>query len=303
MFLFSFFNIIGLERRDWMNFLQQMNNSLDYIEQHMDQKIDIEKIAQIAYTSKFHYQRMFNLLTGYTVLEYIRKRRLTLAAQELSTNDIKVIDIALKYGYETPESFSRAFTKLHGISPSKVKQNDVNLIAFPKLSFQIYLKGEKAMDYRIVEKESFKVIGLKREITTENGENFNIIPRFWTEVRDNGELDRLDSYSNQDVCYGICMDFKLEEEKFNYYIAVDKQDKAIPEGFEEREIPQSTWAVFKCVGALPESIQETSKRIYQEWFPASIYEHDNKPEIEVYLPGDLDSPKYTAEIWVPIIKK
>jgi len=286
-----------------MDWLDRMNNSLNYLEANMENRIEIDEVAKVAYSSKFHYQRMFHLLTGITVAEYIRNRRLTLAAYELTTSDVKVIDVAFKYGYDSPESFSRAFLKYHGVNPSKVKNHDVSLIAFPKFSFQIYLKGDKQMDYRIIEKETFKVIGMKREVTTKNGENFSIVPQFWAEVCGNGTFNQLQSYSSNQISYGICMDFILEEEKFNYLIGVDKLDKEIVGDFEINEIPAHTWAVFDCIGKLPQSVQKVVERVHREWFPATGYEQAEGPEVEVYFPGDTNSDNYKAELWIPIIKK
>jgi AraC family transcriptional regulator len=158
---------------DW---LTRMKNALDLIEMKLVEPLDIEEIAKAAYTSPFHFQRMFHMLTGMTLAEYIRKRKFTLAAQELATSTSKVLDIALKYGYDSPESFSKAFRKIHGITPSSARDPGVLLKAFPRISFHLTLKGDKDMDYRIVEKESFVIIGKSIQVSCKDGENFRQIP-------------------------------------------------------------------------------------------------------------------------------
>lgn len=137
-----------------MNWIETLNESINYIERNLFNKLTCEDVANHVYISIFHFQRVFSLLTNLTVGEYIRNRRLSLAGQELITSDIKVIDAALKYGYETPESFTKAFRKFHGISPSQVKQG-ANLKSFNRLIIKIKLEGGSIMDYSIVKKESF----------------------------------------------------------------------------------------------------------------------------------------------------
>lgn len=142
-----------------MEWLNRMRDALDYMERHMTEPVNMDEIAKAACSSPFHFQRMFNLLTGVTVAEYIRKRRLTLAAQELAMTPVRVLDVALKYGYDSPEAFAKAFRKAHGITPSAAREPGTVLKAFPRLSFHLSLKGDKEMDYRIVHKEVFKVVG------------------------------------------------------------------------------------------------------------------------------------------------
>ncbi len=142
-----------------MEWLDRMTAALNYMEDHMADCLDVADIAKAAYSSPFHFQRMFHMLTGVTVAEYIRKRRLTFAAQELVSSNARVLDVALKYGYDKPESFAKAFRKVHGISPSQARGSGASLKTFPRLSFHITLKGDKDMDYRIADKPAFKVVG------------------------------------------------------------------------------------------------------------------------------------------------
>ncbi|TYR74676.1 AraC family transcriptional regulator [Rossellomorea vietnamensis] len=284
-----------------MEMLLRMNECIGYIEENLQGTIEMEELARLTYSSKFHFQRMFNMLTGFTVAEYIRKRRLTLAAQELSNSGAKVIDVALRYGYETPESFSKAFRRAHGVSPSQVRNQEVSLKAFPRISFQIQLKGEKEMNYRIVEKEGFKAAGIGKKVSAANGENNKEIPVLWDEVNRKG-LDReiCEAAGAKDLL-GICMEFDHPKEEFTYFIGAHT-DKP-QEKFEVKEIPASTWAVFESVGPMPQAIQNVWQRIYSEWFPSTGYEHGGGPEFELYPPGDIDDENYRCEVWIPIRKK
>ena len=285
-----------------MEWLERMCKALNYLEVHMDCEIDVNEAARTACSSTFHFQRMFHMLTGVTVIEYVRKRRLTLAAQELAASNARVLDIALKYGYDTPESFSKAFRKVHGISPSAAREPGVKLKAFPRISFQISLKGDKDMNYMIIEKEAFKVVGKSLRVTTRDGENLKRIPQFWTECYQDGTCDKLCGIAEKGEMFGICMN-DYNEEMFTYVVAVEKTDRTIPGDLEEREIPSATWAVFESVGPMPQAVQKVWDRIYTEWFPSTGYEQANAPQMEVYPFGDTGSDNYRCEVWIPIIKK
>jgi AraC family transcriptional regulator len=287
-------------RLEW---LHRMKEALDLMEKKMDERLDIEEIAKAAYTSPFHFQRMFFMLTGMTVAEYMRKRKLTLAAQELATSSSKVMDVALKYGYDSPESFSKAFRKIHGIAPSEARNPGVSLKAFPRISFHLTLKGDKDMDYRIVEKEAFTVIGKSMKVSCREEEHMRQIPRFWEECLQNGTTDKLVSISTDGNLLGICMDMQPNQEEFTYMIATRTDQTTTSEGFSLRTIPVSTWAIFTSVGPIPRAIQNVFGRIFQEWFPSTGYEHAEAPELEVYPPGDTTADDYRCEVWIPIVKK
>lgn len=284
-----------------MEGLQRMNDSLEYIEGNLDSTLHIEEIAKVACMSKFHFQRMFQMITGVSVAEYIRKRKLTLAAQELSHSKARVLDIALKYGYESPESFSKAFRKAHGISPVEVRRTGINIKAFPKLSFQIQLKGEQEMNYKIIQKDEFKVVGKGSKVSI--GENNKEVPLFWEQSNNNGWTKDLAAQAGDMGLMGICLEHNHKQENMTYFIGVEKNSEKIIQGCEERIIPSATWAVFEVVGPMPHSIQNLWRRIFSEWFPSTGYEHGNAPEIEVYPDGDPNAEDYRSEIWVPIIKR
>lgn len=287
-------------RVEW---LERMRQAIDYMERRMEEPLTIEEIAGAACSSPFHFQRMFCMLSGFTVAEYIRKRRLTLAAQELAASPSRVLDVALKYGYESPEAFAKAFRKLHGASPSEARSRGVPLKAFPRISFHLSLKGDQEMDYRIVEKEAFEVVGKTLRTTCREGENSRDIPKFWKECGTDGTIDRIVGLSEALDLYGICLPMQSDGETFDYVIAGRADAGKAEGGLTAVTIPAATWAVFLSVGPMPGAIQKVWERIFQEWFPGTGYEHAPAPELEVYPPGDVSAADYRCEVWVPIVKK
>lgn len=286
-----------------MDGLQRMLDSIEFIEKNLDGDLAIEDIARVAWMSKFHFQRMFSMLTGFTVSEYVRNRRLTVAAQELVNSDTKVIDIAMKYGYESPESFSKAFKRIHGINPSVAKKYQQSLKAYPKLSFQIQIKGDVEMDYRMIEKDTFTVVGKSIRTTTIGGENHREIAAFWKESNQNGFTQKLAKNCGELRIIGVCTDFDSEQENLTYLIGAEKNIVQLPDDWEERDIPSATWAVFPVTGAMPDAMPKAWERIFSEWFPSTGYEHAGGPEMEVYLSDeDPSSENYYSEIWIPIKK-
>lgn len=286
-----------------MEWLVRMKNALELMERKMEEQLELAEIAKAAYSSPFHFQRMFHMLTGVTVAEYIRKRKLTLAAQELTISSAKVVDVALKYGYDSPESFSKAFRKLHGITPSAAREPGARLKAFPRISFHLSLKGDKDMDYKIIEKDHFTVLGKSIQVTTKDGENFRRIPKFWEDSYGDGTIKKLSSIGPYKDLLGICMEMEHDKERFTYMIAVEESPGTKEHGFSKKDIPAATWAVFTSVGPMPHAIQNLWERIFHEWFPATGYEHAEGPELEVYPPGDPAADDYQCEVWVPIVKK
>lgn len=276
-----------------------MKHAIDYLERHLEDDIDMNAVARAASSSKFHFQRMFHIVTGVTVMEYVRRRRLTLAAQDLATTKAKVIDIALKYRYETPESFAKAFQKMHGVTPSVARQPGVQLKSYPPLTFHITLKGDKNMDYKMIKQEAFQVVGKSIRVSTKFGENFTSITALWEQSRQDGLLEQLERLAENDVIYGICMDFDLEHDEFSYMIAIQKpKSGAVPAELEVRDIPASTSAVFECEDTQPQSIRKVWERIFTEWTPATGYEHEDAPQLEVY---DFDGK--SCDIWIPVVEK
>ena len=292
-----------------MDWSERMNAAIDYIEENLAGEIDFNEAAKRAYCSTFHFQRIFFAINGLTPAEYTRRRKLTLAATELASASSKVIDVATKYGYESPTAFTRAFRSLHGVTPQAARQPGVKLTAFPRISFHILLKGGNDMDYRIIEKPAFDVIGRAREFTNINGENLIKIPQFWEEFMDSEDNKMISELGWSKLgpvtgaeCLGVCIAGETME-VFTYAIAVEKPEGTNVADFDVIHIPATTWTVFESIGPMPKAIQDVTVRIFQEWFPSTGYEHDAKPELEVYLPGDTDSPDYRCQVWIPIVKK
>lgn len=290
----------GCGKETWqMDWLKRMEAALALMESRMTEGVTIEEIAAAACFSPFHFQRAFHFITGMTVAEYMRNRRLTLAAQELVMSDIKVVDVALKYGYDTPESFTKAFRRLHGTTPTEARRSGTVLKAFPPITFQLSLKGDTPMDYRMVDRESFTVVGKGLRTSAKVGQNLRDIPEFWERSMKDGTTDQVAALAPDKPMLGVCTDFTLGSDEFLYLIAVeapaDKADAAA--GLVARDIPANTWAVFT---SSMQDIQPTWQRIFQEWFPATGYEHAHGPELEVYVE---EGGTMKCEIWIPVVKK
>lgn len=279
-------------------------DSINYMEERLDQPLQIEEVAEAACMSKFHYQRLFHMLTGIAVAEYIRKRRLTLAAEEFMTKQVKVIDAAVKYGYETPESFAKAFKRHHGYTPAAVKTGEYTVKAYPRLSFELQIKGVEPMHYRIVEKDSFLIMGRRLKTTTKNSQNKQDIPAFWKRVNQEGWTDSLAHAAGELGYIGVCAHFDETLETFDYIIGIEQGEEEPDSTMTVEQIPASTWAVFQSKGPVETAVHSTWTRIFTEWFPASGYEHAGGMEMETYpLDGEIHSPDHVTLIWIPIRKQ
>lgn len=291
-----------------MDWILRMNKAIGYIEDNLANEIDFERAAKLACCSVYHFQRMFSFILDVPLSEYIRRRRLTLAALELQSSDVKVIDIALKYSYDSPDSFTRAFHNLHGITPTQARNMGAHLKAYPRISFFISIKGDVEMNYRLVEKESYTVFG--KSITIGLNDNpYEIIPKLWVDFQEDGTYEKLcktagfEPYSGR-LLNAAVYDFNNDGSYTNKYIinTLLPQSTEVPQEFDVLTIPALKWVVFS---AELESVDETGevmrsiwKRIFTEWFPTSEYEVADGPQLEVY-PEDTK----TAEVWIPIIQK
>ena len=275
--------------KDWIEGFQ---DSIDYIEHNLLNELDIEKIAEKAAFSPFYYQRIFGAMCGMTVGEYIRARKMTLAAQELSCSENKVIDIALKYGYDSPDSFAKAFRRFHGINPVQAREAGASLRSFAPLRIKITLEGGNMLDYKIVEKAPFTVTGIKKRFDAET--SYKQVPEFWGEW--SSDMKGLKGM------FGICTD--MDGRYFDYWIAdlyLPWED--IPAGCETFQIPGGLWAIFKCVGVLPESMQKVNTQIWSEWLPAlQGYTLAGNYSIEFYLPPAETPSETVSYICIPLKK-
>lgn len=291
---------------DWITGLQR---ALDYVEENITEPIDYETVAKKAYSSSFHFQRVFSAICGFSLGDYIRFRRLSLAGSELATENTKVIDVAMKYGYDTPESFSRAFVKFHGVTPSAAKRG-ANLKSFSKLSVKLILHGGTTMDYRIENKEAFDVVLRKKRFPKASEITTKEISKFWGECSADGTIPAICKYIHPSNAFDKCIigvsfeaDPSLTSLDFPYGIGAHYNGEKITEDYLTVErIPAHTYAVFKCVGKMPEAFQKVYKYICTEFFPASEYQPCGI-EIESYPDADVQNTDYTCEVWIAVEKK
>ena len=271
-----------------------MQNALRYIEDNITEELDYAEISKQAYVSSFHFQRIFSILCGYTLGEYIRNRRLTLAGAELIAGTSKVIDVAVKYGYNSPDSFAKAFTRFHGVTPSSAKSEGSRIKTFTPLKIKFTLEGGSIMEFKIIEKDAFTVMGVEREFNYET--SYAEIPKFWSEHFEGG--------GGKYVCgmFGICYDENKDSKSFSYMIAdIHNPDREIPDGYVTKTFPAVTWAIFPCKGAMPKALQDVNTRIWNEWLPnCREYELAGNYNIEMYTDGDTNSDDYYSEIWIPV---
>ncbi|MGG0455183.1 AraC family transcriptional regulator [Bacillus mycoides] len=290
-----------------MDSLKNMNAAMRYIEENLTHEIDFKEVAKIAFCSEYHFKRMFSFLAGISLSEYIRCRRLTLAAFELKDSNVKIIDVAIKYGYNSPDSFTRAFQNLHGITPSEARSTIRSLKAYSPMTFQLSIQGGNEMNYRIEEKEPFQIIGIQKRVPIVfNGVNEEIAS-MWKSL-DSQSIETLKSLSNIEPTGIISAstnfsEGRMEEKgELDHYIGVTTT-KDCPEQFKQLEVAASTWAIFEAVGPFPDALQNVWGRIYSEWFPSSNYELAEGPEILWNESKDVSSPNFRSEIWVPVLKK
>ncbi|MCP3739359.1 AraC family transcriptional regulator [Rossellomorea sp. BNER] len=290
-----------------MDLLKKMNEALDYIEENLTGDIDYKEAARLSFCSEFHFKRMFSFLAGVSLSEYIRRRRLTLAAFELNNSSLRIIDIALKYGYTSPDSFTRAFQNMHGVTPTEARNNGPSLKAYPQMTFQLTIKGGSKMNYRIVEKGAFRIVGIKKRVPlifhgvnpeiasmweSLTGETINTLKKL-SNVYPLGLLSASTNFSEG----------RMEENgELDHYIGVATTLEC-PENLAQLEVHASTWAVFESVGPFPDTLQDIWGRIYSEWFPSSNYEQTEGPEILWNENKDVTSQTFKSEIWIPVLKK
>lgn len=284
-----------------MDWLDHMNAAIEYIEAQLADEISYDRAAQIACCSTYHFQRMFSYITGVSLSQYIRRRRLTFAAFELQTGGVKVIDTAIKFGYESPEAFSRAFKKLHGIMPVSARDIGVSLKAYPKMTFSITIKGDVEMKYRITQREAFRVFGVYADIRTDQETAFKQVPQFFRKCdedfvpeeinallgrfKDNHTISALYDYSENTFKYMLCQFLP--------------KGLSVPDTFTVIDVPAATWAVFDVPDC---EIQSMWRRIWTEWFPASGYESVESVQFEMYY-GLASHKNVFGEIWIPVKKK
>ncbi len=289
-----------------MDSLERLNRALVYIEDNLTGEIDYAEVERLALCSEYHFRRMFSYLAGVPLSEYIRRRRLTLAAFELAEGGARVIDLALKYGYDSPDAFTRAFASLHGVTPVEARAKRGSLRAYPRLTFQLTIHGVTDMKYRIVEKEAFAIVGLmKRVPLIYEGVNPHIT-EMWQSLNEE-MIGALKILSNTEPRGMISASVNFSEGRMDggeldHYIGVATTLES-PQKFNRLQVPAGTWAVFESVGPFPETLQNIWGRIYSEWFPSSTYEAAPGPEILWNESKDTTLPAYRSEIWIPVRRR
>lgn len=286
-----------------MDCISSIQKAIEYMEEHLLEPINYEDVAKQVYMSNYHFHRIFSMITGITANEYIRNRRLSIAGQELILANVKIIDIAMKYGYDSSESFAKAFSRFHGVTPSVAKRAGIQLKSFNRLVIKIKLEGGRTMDYKIVEKESFNLLAKVEKFRNESisEENNTEIPDFWKRCGETGVFDVLNKNTRKHDIYGVCGPISKESTHFDYGIAMKYEGGNVPDGYRIWEVKPTLWAVFKCIGEDGECIGETWDRIFKEFLPSSEYNMLDEVDFELYKEeNDTDC---FCEIWIPVKKK
>lgn len=279
-----------------MEWIEGLNKAISYIGEHLTEEISYDELARIACCSAYHFQRMFAYMAGVPLSEYIRRRRMSLAAADLQSGEGKIIDIGMKYGYTSPTAFNRAFQSVHGMAPSMAKKGGAPMKAYPPISFKITVKGAEELNYRIEEKAAFRIVGVSHPLDKEIEKNFKTVPQMWQNAAMNGTIEKLAPLMNDQPMGVLGVSVCNDKEDWRYFIAVSSSADA-DNALDEYIIPACTWAVFSGTGT-GMSIQELEQRIVTEWLPTSGFEYDNAPDIEVYLNPDPNDMQY--EVWVPV---
>ena len=285
-----------------MEWIGRLNQAILYIEEQLTNDIDIEELGRITHCSSYHFQRMFGYLAGVPLSEYIRRRKMSLAAVDLQNGE-KVIDVALKYGYSSPTAFHRAFQSVHGRNPSQMKGTTAFIKSYPPLTFRLTIKGAEEMKYRIEKKDAFRIVGVSCPMYRDLEQNHVNIPKVWDQMAENGLLEKLPKMMDTEMKgeLGVCSCMG-DEAQWKYYVSVATTQPAGE--MEEYTIPAATWAIFPGNtgnGPIAKAIQEMEQRIISEWLPSSGYAYANGPDIEVYLDDNESNMEF--EIWIPVCKK
>lgn len=291
---------------DETNILTQLNTAIDYIEEHIEEKLTLADVAKVTSYSQFHFSQIFSYLSEMSLSEYIRRRKLSLAGMDLMSSGERILDIAVKYGYDNADSFARAFQKQHGFKPSVARKENVTLKIFPPLSFQIKLNGGHGMKCRIESKTGFKVVGVAKRF---KNDETDCVPKFWEESFANNRLRRLTEQTNNPNYIGLCGDLNDETGDFLYMIGVFVDETTKTESFTVLEAPAMTWAVFRSDdfdeapnGATLGQLYESA---YSEWLPTSGFEKVDGSDAEIYdmeMYLQTDEGKFYEEVWLSVKK-
>jgi len=285
-----------------MEWLKQLSQAIDYIENNLADDISYEEAAKIACCSTYYFQRMFSYVAGIPLSDYIRRRRMTKAAFELQVSESKVMDIGSRYGYVSPTSFNRAFQNVHGVAPTIARMEGTLLNAYPRISFSINVTGSESMRYRVETKKSIRIVGVRIALQENQEQNFKIVPTFWDTTLKSNLVPEIYKLTNQNP-HGILGVTVYQNPEENYYYIAVSTDKVVPEKLIEYIIPEATWVIFECDGHFLDSIQTIFKRFLTEWLPFSGYAYAELPDIEVYPISDSKLLGGHSEVWIAVKKE
>ncbi|MDX2406127.1 AraC family transcriptional regulator [Streptomyces microflavus] len=284
--------------------LERLNEAMEYIESHLGERIETAELARIAMTSEYHFRRMFSALAGVPLAEYIRRRRMTLAGAEvLGDPGRTLLDVAVRYGYDTGEGFARAFRSVHGIGPGEARRTGAVLRSQQRLTFRLVVEGSSAMRYRLVEKEEFRVVGRKARVPLIHEGPNQAIAEF---IRGIGreELDRIAALSDQEPAGLLGVSDQLDPSRaegteLDYYHGVVTGPQDPPADLDSLRVPAGSWAVFESEGPFPQALQYLWRDVFTQWFPSNPYASRPGPEIlrvRLYEEGE----RAEAELWIPV---
>lgn len=277
-----------------MDWVDRMNEAINYVENHLNSQINTEEISKIMACPFTVFQRSFIQITDIPLSEYIRYRKLSCAAYDLQNSDDRIIDIALKYGYESSDAFRVAFKRMQGVTPMMVRKSEVKLTFYCRLYFALTIKGVYKMNYELSKKEAFKVIG-KRCTTPYGGGT-------WAIVKSDGSAEAMQQLSGHLCDLGLCFGFG-EDGSNDYMCGIEWEKEDIP-GFESYYYPATTWLIFEAAGKISEMVlNNTWKRINNEFLPESKFKKSGLPTIEKYVSWDEAADICKVEIWIPVAEK
>lgn len=291
-----------------MDWTESLRKTIDYIEKHLLEDIDKSELGQEAAISPFYLQKGFKLMTGITISEYIRNRRLYLAAQDILLRNEKIIDAAFRYGYESAESFTRAFQRFHGISPAGIRKNPSKIKTYLPLKISVSITGGDALECSVEKMDAFKMVGFCRRFDFET--SYQMIPLFWEEfcaayMQGNGPEESRQIVSRCRIGeFGLCAGRPGDASGFDYFIAGIYDESELPDGMAVYELPATEWAKFRCTGPLAGNFQALNTRIFNEWLPENNeFEIAAGMNLEWYSCGDTAANDYESGIWIPVKRK
>ncbi|MGC4758442.1 GyrI-like domain-containing protein [Micromonospora trifolii] len=282
--------------------LDRLNEAMAYIERHLDQKIEVAELARIALTSEYHFRRLFSALAGMPLSEYIRRRRLTVAGADVLAGERTLLDVAVHYGYGSAEAFARAFHAVHGVGPGEARRTGAALRAQPRMSFRLTVEGSGSMEYRIVDKDAFALVGRKARVPLVHEGMNPAIVAFIRSI-DKETTERIEALSDQEP-KGIVnvsdnlADSRQEGTELDYWHGV-VTSAAPPEDLDALPVRAGSWAVFTTSGAFPQAVQYLWRDVFTQWFPSNPYRSRPGPEIS-RVRVSADGTQADAELWIPV---